>query len=108
MIHLIGTLKIATEINVFVELEGCSSESQPFNPDENVEDVKKSIRETFSLTGGTLQKVSNCTAKFTTVINDKEEISVDYDYSWNLCGGLLAIPTPPERIDEPDYFNCLS
>ena len=75
---------MATEINVVVELEGSSSESQPFNPEENVEDVKKSIRETFSLTGGSLQKkkVSSSTAKFTTVINDKEEISVDYDYKF--------------------------
>ena len=75
---------MTTEINVVVELEGGSSESQPFNPEENVEDVKKSIRETFSLTGGSLQKkkVSSSTAKFTTVINDKEEISADYDYKF--------------------------
>ena len=75
---------MATEINVVVELEGGSSESQPFNPEENVEDVEKSIRKTFSLTGGTLQKkkVSNSAAKFTTVINDKEEIGVDYDYKF--------------------------
>ena len=75
---------MTTEINVAVELEGGSSESQPFDPEVNVEDVEKSIRKTFSLTGGTLQKkkVSNSTAKFTTVINDKEEISVDYDYKF--------------------------
>ena len=84
MVRLIETLKIATEINVVVEFKGGSSESQPFNPEENVEDVEKSIRKTFSLTGGTLQKkkVSNSTAKFTTVINDKEVISVDYDYKF--------------------------
>ena len=84
MVLLIETLKMTTEINVVVELEGGSSESQPFNPEENVEDVEKSMRKTFSLTGGTLQKkkVSNSTAKFTTVINDKEEISVDYDYKF--------------------------
>ena len=79
MVHLTETLIMTTEVNVVVELEGGSSESQPFNPEENVEDVEKSIRKTFSLTGGTLQKkkVSSSTAKFTTVINDKEEISVD-------------------------------
>ena len=75
---------MTTEINVVVELEGDSFESQPFNPEENFEDVEKSIRKTFSLTGGTLQKkkVSNSTAKYTTVVNDKEEISVDYDYKF--------------------------
>ena len=76
---------MTTEINVVVELEGGSFESQPFNPEENVEDVEKSIRKTFSLTGGTLQKkkkVSSSTAKFTTVTDDKEEISVDYDYKF--------------------------
>ena len=74
---------MTTEINVVVELEGDSFESQPFNPEENFEDVEKSIRKTFSLTGGTLQKkVSNSTAKYTTVVNDKEVISVDYDYKF--------------------------
>ena len=76
---------MTTAINVAVELEGGSSESQPFDPEVNVEDVEKSIRKTFSLTGGTLQKkkkVSNSTAKFTTVINDEEVISADYDYKF--------------------------
>ena len=85
MVKPIETLTTASKLRVVVELEVGPSQSLVFDSEVKVEDVEKSIRKTFSLTGGTLQKkkkVSNSTAKFTTVINDEEVISVDYDYKF--------------------------
>ena len=83
MVKPIETLTTASKLRVVVELEVGPSQSLVFDSEVKVEDVEKSIRKTFSLTGGSLQKKIKEPSdidEFTTIIDDTEEISVDYDY----------------------------
>ena len=83
MVKPIETLTTASKLRVVVELEVGPSQSLVFDSKVKVEDVEKSIRKTFSLTGGSLQKKIKEPSdidEFTTIIDDTEEISVDYDY----------------------------
>lgn len=75
---------MTTIVNIFVELGDGSFVSLPFKPEDNVEDVNKSIRMTLALTGGGLQKkeVSDRTARFGMVTCGEEKISADHDYKF--------------------------